>query len=320
MYIETGQKISVGRSNLPEMGIMHNLQLGLGKYSIGTAGWHYKDWECVFYPSNRGKLDKLQFYSQFFDCVEIDSTFYNFYSPEKAADWIKRVSDNERFTFSAKALSIFTHYKNFSKKEIFTMCRFLDELASNGRLEAVLLQFPYQFLNTKENRKYIFLLSNIFKNYKLVAELRHLSWHTPLTYNFLEENKLHICSIDQPHVYDNIYFTTSVLGRYSYVRLHGRNTSAWLRESDEGKYDYLYSGEELIEILKYIEELRKRSEKVYIILNNHPLGKAAVNAFSLINLLQKGRKVLIPEHTVYYYPHLHPIAARVDTCQLPIFG
>jgi uncharacterized protein YecE (DUF72 family) len=141
-----------------------------------------------------------------------------------------------------------------------------------------------------------------------------------MTYNFLEENKLHLCSIDQPHVYDNIYFTTSVLGRYAYVRLHGRNTSAWLKESDDGKYDYLYSSGELIEILKHIEELRKRSDRVYIILNNHPLGKAAVNAFSLVSLIRKGRKVLIPENTVYCYPHLHPIAARVDTRQMPIFG
>jgi uncharacterized protein YecE (DUF72 family) len=293
----------------------------LGLCSIGTAGWHYKDWEIIFYPQNRGKkVDKLQFYSQFFDCVEIDSTFYNFYPPEKVRDWINRVSANKKFMFSMKINNIFTHKRNYSADEVKIMRSFLDEFLTNEKLESVLLQFPYHFICSRENKQYLFLLSKIFGSYKLVAELRHISWHNPLTYNFLEENKLHLCNIDQPQVMENVPFTITSLGKYAYVRLHGRNETAWLKNSDEGKFDYLYSNQELEKILKRIEELRKQSEKVYIILNNHPIGKAVVNAFSLISLMRNGRKVPIPEQTLYFYPHLLPIAAKVDSYQLPIFS
>ncbi len=287
---------------------------------VGTAGWHYKDWEIVFYPEkSRGKFDKLRFYSQFFDCVEVDSTFYSFYTPEVAKSWIERVKENKKFLFSLKLNNAFTHKDNFSRNEIKTMTAFIDELASNNKLESILLQFPYHFFNTKENRDKLLKLSRTFGNYRLVTELRHISWHSPLTYNFLEESKLHLCTIDQPMVLDNIGLTTSVLGRYAYLRLHGRNSQAWLRNSNEGKFDYLYSNFELTEIFRKIEELRKRSDRVYIILNNHPIGKAVVNSFSLLSLIKK-RPVMIPEQTVYYYSHLRPIAHKVNTNQLPIFS
>jgi uncharacterized protein YecE (DUF72 family) len=298
-----------------------NPQPDLGVCSIGTAGWHYKDWEIIFYPQNKGKtFDKLEFYSQFFDCVEVDSTFYNFFSPEKVRDWVNRVNANKRFMFSVKMNNLFTHKQVFSADDVKTMRSFLDEFTASGKFESVLLQFPYHFICNSENKQYLFLLSKIFGSYKLVAELRHLSWHNPLTYNFLEESKLHLCNIDQPRVLDNVPFTSTVLGKYAYVRLHGRNENAWLKNSNDGKFDYLYSNSELEKILKRIEELRKQSDKVYIILNNHPIGKAAVNAFSLISMMRNGRRVPIPEQTLYFYPNLLPIAAKVDSYQLPIFS
>jgi uncharacterized protein YecE (DUF72 family) len=293
-------------------------ELGKAPYMIGTAGWHYKDWEYVFYPAGE-KTDKLEYYSAFFDCVEIDSSFYNFYTPERVKDWLRRTRNNRNFMFSAKIHNIFTHQHNYSKKDIKIMKDFLDELKSNGKLESALFQFPYHFLNTRDNRNYVFNLSKLFKEYRMVIELRHRSWHTPLTYNFLEENKYHLCNIDMPDICENVNFTTSVLGRYAYIRLHGKNESAWLKQSDEGKFNYLYSGSELEEILSKIETLRQKADRVYIILNNHPIGKAAVNAFSLISLL-KNSKVYIPEQTVYCYPFLKNISEKIPKSQVEIFA
>ena len=47
------------------------------KFFLGTAGWSYKDWVPGFYPKQQsGSFDWLQFYSHYFNCVEVNSTYY----------------------------------------------------------------------------------------------------------------------------------------------------------------------------------------------------------------------------------------------------
>jgi uncharacterized protein YecE (DUF72 family) len=45
---------------------------------IGTSGWSYPKgegtWKGFFYPA--GKINELEYYSQFFDTVEVNSSFY----------------------------------------------------------------------------------------------------------------------------------------------------------------------------------------------------------------------------------------------------
>ena len=47
------------------------------KIRIGTAGWSYKDWEGIFYPAGmqRQKRHPLEYLAQFFDVVEINTSF-----------------------------------------------------------------------------------------------------------------------------------------------------------------------------------------------------------------------------------------------------
>jgi uncharacterized protein YecE (DUF72 family) len=296
------------------------LRNSLSNCLVGTSGWHYKDWETMFYPERTLKrVDKLRYYSQFFDCIEIDSVFYNLYTPKLAKNWMEKVKDNKNFMFSLKLDNAFTHRDNFSSAGLKLLLSFVDEFSSNGKLESVLLQFSHHFLNTKENRSKILKLSKIFKDNRVVVELSDKSWHSPLTYNFLEESKLHLCIIDQPHVLNNIGYSNFVLGRYVYFRLCGRNSETWVQNDREERFDYLYSNFEISEIFRKVIELRKRSDKVVIILNNYPMGKAIVNAFSFLSFI-KNRPVLIPKETVSCYSHLKPIAYKVNTSQLPIFS
>ena len=298
----------------------YNSENGLSNCLVGTSGWHYKDWELMFYPKRIiRKFDKLRYYSQFFNCIEIDSIFYNLYTPKLAKSWMEKVIDNKNFMFSLKLDNAFTHQDNFSNAELKSLLAFIDELSSNGKLESILLQFSSDFLNTKKNRDKIIKFSKIFKDNRIVAELPDISWHSPLTYNFLEESKLHLCIIDQPHILNNVGASNFVLGRYVYFRLYGRNEWAWLQSDREEKFDYLYSNLEVSEIFRKMVELRKRADKVILILNNYPMGKAIVNAFSFLSLIEN-RPVLIPGETVSYYSHLKPIAYKVNTNQLPIFS
>jgi len=54
-------------------------------FRIGTSGWSYSDpdkgsWNGIFYPP--GIVDELRYYSQRFNTVEVNSTFYRSPAPE----------------------------------------------------------------------------------------------------------------------------------------------------------------------------------------------------------------------------------------------
>ena len=67
------------------------------KISIGTAGWDYKDWIGSFYPKKMERSRHLEYFSKYFDVVEINSTFYNLPSSSMVENWYNRVPQNFRF-------------------------------------------------------------------------------------------------------------------------------------------------------------------------------------------------------------------------------
>ena len=152
----------------------------------------------------------------------------------------------------------------------------IDPLAEAGKLGALLLQFPWSFKNTDEERAYLIKLINRFKDYPLIIEVRHASWNTPAIYEELEKREVGICNIDQPIFKKSIRpsaLTTSTLG---YVRLHGRNYQNWFRDKavrDE-RYNYLYSLDELEPWIARIREVAKQVKETYVIYQQPLSGKS----------------------------------------------
>jgi uncharacterized protein YecE (DUF72 family) len=79
------------------------------KYRIGCSGWSYSSWKGPFYPPNLENSDWLRFYSQIFDYVEIDSSFYSIPDQFIVKNWFKKTPEN--FGFSAKFPKTVTHDK-----------------------------------------------------------------------------------------------------------------------------------------------------------------------------------------------------------------
>jgi uncharacterized protein YecE (DUF72 family) len=77
---------------------------------IGCSGWSYTSWQGPFYPHTIENKSWLPYYSQIFNYVEIDSTFYNIPSELMVKNWNRRTPDNFRFT--AKFPRVITHEKN----------------------------------------------------------------------------------------------------------------------------------------------------------------------------------------------------------------
>ena len=78
-------------------------------FRIGCSGWSYSSWTGAFYPPNLENSDWLRFYSQIFDYVEIDSTFYRIPNEFMVKNWAKRTPD--KFRFTAKFPKVITHDK-----------------------------------------------------------------------------------------------------------------------------------------------------------------------------------------------------------------
>ena len=283
---------------------------------IGPAGWSYKDWEGIVYPKKPGKtFDPLEYLSHFFNTIEVNSSFYRPPVPSTTKSWANRVAGNKEFAFTAKLNRVFTHERGkATKKDEKEFRGGMDVLAKAGKLGSLLLQFPWSFKNTADERIYLAKLIERFSVYPLVLEVRHTSWNNEEVYEWLGERGVGVCNIDQPVFKKSIRpqaLTTSPVG---YVRLHGRNYQNWFREKaprDE-RYNYLYSLDELDPWLVRIKEVAKNTRETYVITNNHFRGQAIVNAVEIKAAIEE-KPVEAPELLFDVYPRLADSATPQKT-------
>lgn len=77
------------------------------KYYLGSSGWSYDEWKGRFYPEDLEKKYWLSYYSQIFNFVEIESTFYKIPSKLTAHTW--KIETPDDFKLTVKFPKIITH-------------------------------------------------------------------------------------------------------------------------------------------------------------------------------------------------------------------
>ena len=301
-------------TNLPAIGIeqafMTSMSLqrsGRGKASrygapraadlrFGPAGWMYKDWEGIVYPRPKPRgFDQLRYISKFFDAVEINSSFYGPPLATSSGNWVRRVEQNLNFHFTAKLWKRFTHEraKAWTTADVDQVRAGFDVLMGSEKLGAVLLQFPWSFRHTEQNREWLGDVVRTFSLYPLVVEVRHKSWLVPDFLRTLEEEGVGFVNIDQPLYHNSIGPTAHVTSHVGYVRVHGRNYKDWFREKApvEQRYNYLYRADELAPWAERARQIAAdpATREVYVITNNHYKGKAVANALMLKSMVRGGR-------------------------------
>jgi uncharacterized protein YecE (DUF72 family) len=317
---------------------------------VGPAGWAYKDWSGVVYPSPRPKgFHEANYLAQFFDTIEINTSFYRPLGVLQAKQWIERVATNRTFMFTAKLWQRFTHDSGPSLSDEREVRLGFDVLMTEKKLGAVLAQFTFAFHRTKESVALLCGLLGRFQQYPLVIEFRHASWNVPETFALLREHRAGFCNIDQPVIGRSLKPSAEVTSDIAYVRLHGRRYDTWFANpkpraaggdkapqrtsaipaernalaerpdfslQNEGvpvpafeRYNYLYSEEELLPWAERIRDVSATAKSTYVVTNNHYLGKGVVNALQLISIL-KGVKIAVPETLRRPYPELNAIATE----------
>jgi uncharacterized protein YecE (DUF72 family) len=295
---------------------------------IGPAGWSYDDWAGIVYPKPKPRgFDPLAFLAGYFDALELNTSFYRPISRRNAALWLSRTEFNPDFRFTAKLWRRFTHERGvaWTAEDVRNTREGLDTLYEAGRLGAVLVQFPWSFRNTGDNRDWLDGVVSTFSRWPLVLEVRHASWNEPDVFVVLAERGVGFVNIDQPLFRDSLGPSARATSPVGYVRVHGRNFHNWFRKTASAleRYDYLYPARELKPWAERTQEIaaHPRVSDVYVVTNNHVRGKGVVNALMLQTMLT-GRRVQAPEALVREYrdtlgPYVLPPEAEAPEAPAP---
>lgn len=276
-------------------------------FRIGPAGWNYKDWAGIVYPAKRPPgFSEPGFLAQFFDVLEINTSFYGPPRPQSSARWVEAIAFNPEFRFTAKLWRGFTHERNATPEDVRVFHAGMEPIVTAGRLGAILMQFPISFRNTPENLAYLDGLYRRFRAFPLVLEVRQSGWNDASVLDWLAEREIGMCNIDQPLLGRALRPEAHSTAPVGYIRLHGRNYANWFAEnkSVNERYDYLYSAKELETWADRAKTVARRSEDVYVVTNNHNLGKSVANAALLLPLL--GRALRVAPSWIEHYPEVRP--------------
>lgn len=250
------------------------------KIYVGTSGWAFPNWVGILYPDDLPQKKWLNFYSQVFNCVEVNSTFYRLFKTSTYSNWLKSVGDN--FRFIIKIPQEISH-----KKRLMNIFPELDDFCSNieilgTKIGLLLLQLPPSFdININ-----IFadVVKYIRTKFPLAVEFRNALLRSDEILQVLIENDCTFVNPDSP----GYRLKNIISNKTLYYRLHGRY------ELHKSPYDE----DELKEIAISIQEFSERISEAYIIFNNGVFGYSIPNAIKLQELLGMNinRAIILPKY------------------------
>ncbi|SHI50391.1 Uncharacterized conserved protein YecE, DUF72 family [Mesonia phycicola] len=139
--------------------------------SVGCAKWNRKDLKN-FYP--RGTKEELTYYSQQFNSIELNATFYRMWTIEQFQTW--RDKTVEDFKFFPKVPRLISHIKRLVDADDLVTDYTANLLGLGEKLGMVFLQMPENF-----HPKWIDRLPPFFEKWPneipLAFEVRHQDWH-----------------------------------------------------------------------------------------------------------------------------------------------
>jgi len=253
----------------------------MSKIKIGTCGYGY------YQPEEGWKEkyeSKLQAYSEAFQTVEINKTFYKPPTFKTVEKWRKNAKED--FVFNFKAWQALTHptssptWRNKkdqlseSQKENFGYLRPEEEIieawnqtkdiGKGLKADVCLIQTPGSFGYSEKNEKNMReLLKKIDRNDLNIA------WEPRGDWKDKPKKVKEICNdLDLIHVVDILRREPTSNHHIAYIRLHGLNP-------DEYDYDYDYSEDELQELARKLNNLSEEKEKIYCMFNNYEMFKNA---------------------------------------------
>jgi uncharacterized protein YecE (DUF72 family) len=258
---------------------------------IGTSGYDYPDWVGVLYPKGLGRSEFLGAYSEEFDSLELNFSYYGMPRAEKLAAMLGRT--RRPIDFSIKANRLLTHEPSSSAsvnaEAALEFRKGIEPLAAAGRLVAVLFEFPFSFRYGVEERRYLERLLLEFRGLPAVVEFRNAEWYSARVFEGLRARGVGFCAVDLPRLEGLPPLTDIVTADLAYVRFHGRNAATWWAGDARSRFDYGYGEEELRGWIPRLEGMSAQSRRLRGFFNNHARGQAVEAARTLKRLLVADR-------------------------------
>lgn len=230
---------------------------------LGTSGWSYKDWIGPFYPAGTTAARYLAIYTQFFDTVEIDATFYATPSLRMIDAWRERTPDH--FSFSAKVPRAITHDAQLIgvEQDVLLFAEAMRQLGH--KCGPLLFQFAPTF-TAEQWDDLAALLPLLPTDLRWAIEVRHTSWLSEPFYELLRTHNIALVHVDLPWMPR----TTPVTADFAYIR--------WLGDRRAIADDFSYvrpqwqRSDDLDWWARQIERMAERGVAVYGYANNHYQG------------------------------------------------
>jgi uncharacterized protein YecE (DUF72 family) len=272
----------------------------MGEIRIGTASWTDPGFVEDWYPKDLRAADRLQWYGEHFDLVEINSTFYALPALSSTKRWCEETPDG--FLFDVKLPKVLSRHSMQVKllppelrsrvdteKGVVKLTPATERLVAKrllqlfepmrdvGKLGVFLLQLSPAFRPKTHNLADLDTIAELFSSYPLAVELRNRDWVTrerfQETVNYFKERRLTLVLVDAP---ESEHFTVMpgfdcvTDPRLGYFRLHGRNAEGYIKgRSVAERFDYDYSPEEVKEIAGRLKKVDKEVERLHVIANNN---------------------------------------------------
>lgn len=231
---------------------------------VGCSGWNYADWREVLYPKGVPTSRWLEHYSEVFDTVEVNNTFYRLPNRDAVARWVEQTPD--AFVFTVKASRYLTHIKRLTDlgQGVERFYERIEPLTESPKMGPVLWQLPANF--RRDDERLAAALEGLPPG-RHCFEFRHESWFTPDVYALLRERKVALVIGDHP---ERPFQTHERTADWTLVRFHyghrGRGGN--------------YSDSEVDTWKRRIARWRSRVE-VFAYFNNDWKGYAVRNALRL---------------------------------------
>src|SRR5438034_2939537 len=272
--------------------------------------------------------ERLAWYAQHFDLVEVNSTFYSVPEPRLAERWCATTPDH--FTFDVKLHQLFSFHSTPAKllppdlqKRAETdakgkvkstadlqealikfFLRPMSIIRDAGKLGVLLLQLSPAFSPRKHQLSELEPLIQMLSDYDLAIEFRNRNWavgeQLQTTIDFVREHHAIFVNVDAP-ASDHFTVMPSEVDevtnpKIAYLRLHGRDAKAYVNgKTVAARFDYDYNDQEIVEVAERSNKLAQKGRDTHVIFNNNNLDYARLAARRLRHAV--GQIVRTPAQT-----------------------
>lgn len=267
---------------------------------VGTAGWEPPS-PSSWYPHGLPADERLSFYAERFELVEVNTTFYAVPPVEAVARWVERTPAG--FVFDVKLHRLLSHHAGEPdglpaelrehvdldvRGRVVVTPRLVEALVeaqldacaplvSAGRLGALLLQLSPSFAPGRHQLDELVPLLDLLRPHRVAVELRHRDWldeqRLEETLGFLEECRATFVGVDADGagVARMPPLDAVTAPQLAYLRALGR--------------DHVLDDAELQELAARAHGLARTADAVHVVVVSNAGGAAPVAARRLRELL-----------------------------------